>query len=118
MLSIKVTDSDVTIVRLRADLAIDSRATTAWELDRLLSVVRRSPVVLELSDDPVSPAAVSTVIRANRMCRDSGIPLAVVARSPEARRAVAAGSGVDVPDIHEALGVAVAALTASAPVAA
>ena len=119
MLPSKVTDSGVLIIRLRADLDIGSRATAAWDIDDLLAAHRAAPVVLELSGDAVSPAAVSTVVRAHRTCFGAGVPLAVVAPGAEGRRALEAGVGVPAPDIHATAAQAVAAVASlSAPVGA
>ncbi|MDA5280260.1 MULTISPECIES: STAS domain-containing protein [unclassified Streptomyces] len=112
MLPSKVTDSGVLIIRLRADLDIGGRATAAWEIDDLLTAHRASPVVLELSGTSVSPAAVSTVVRAHRNCADAGVPLAVVASGPEDRRALVVGVGAHAPDVHATVPQAVAAVEA------
>ncbi|MFF3020489.1 STAS domain-containing protein [Streptomyces sp. NPDC057939] len=120
MLPSKVTDSGVLIIRLRADLDIGSRATAAWDIDDLLAAHRAAPVVLELSGEALSPAAVSTVVRAHRTCLGAGVPLAVVAPGgAEGRRALEAGVGVPAPDVHATAAQAVAAVEAlSAPIGA
>ncbi|MGW6575001.1 STAS domain-containing protein [Streptomyces sp. NPDC054945] len=112
MLPIKVTDSGVLIVRLQADLDIGRRAATTSTIDGLLTAHRSTPVVLELSDAVLSPAAVSIVVRADRMCREAGTAAAVVTSSAEARRTLGAGAGAQAPDVHATVPLAVAALAA------
>ncbi|MFG2989457.1 STAS domain-containing protein [Streptomyces sp. NPDC048257] len=111
MLPIKVTHSGVLIIRLQADLDIGSRAATSWAIDGLLAAHRSSPVVLELSGAVLSPAAVSTVVRAIRVCRDAGTAAAVVASGAEARRALGLAAGAHTPDVHATVPLAVAALS-------
>ncbi|MEU9035071.1 STAS domain-containing protein [Streptomyces sp. NPDC048352] len=113
MLPVKVTDSGVLIVRLQADLDIDGRAAAAWAIDGLLAAHRSCPVVLELSDGAVSSAAVSTVVRASRMCADADVPFAVAAPGAEARRALEAevGAAGCAPRVHADALRAVAALS-------
>ncbi|MCX4529550.1 MULTISPECIES: STAS domain-containing protein [unclassified Streptomyces] len=119
MLPIKVTDSGVLIIPLRADLDVGSRAATAWAIDRLLAAHRSSPVVVQLSDAAPSPAAVSTVARTIRMCRDAGTQSAVVAAGAEARRTLRSGlGGVRAPDVHVTVHSAVATLSATVGTAA
>ncbi|MFD3874022.1 STAS domain-containing protein [Streptomyces sp. NPDC058623] len=117
MLPSKVTDSGVLIIRLRADLDIGGRATAAWDIDDLLAAHRAAPVVLELSGEAISPAAVSTVVRAHRTCLGFGVPLAVVTPGIEARRTLEAGVGVPAPDVHATTARAVAAVEARCAVA-
>ncbi|MDJ0385606.1 STAS domain-containing protein [Streptomyces sp. G-G2] len=118
MLPVKVTDRGVLIIGVRADLDIADRAAAAWAIDGVLNAHRSSPVVLELSDAVVSPAAVSTVVRAHRRCRDAGVALAVVASRTEARRTLAVATGAQALDVHTALPLAVTALSAPAGAAA
>ncbi|MGW7333785.1 hypothetical protein ACWGIU_35330 [Streptomyces sp. NPDC054840] len=113
MLPIKVTDSGVLIIRLQADLDIGRRAATTWTIDHLLTAHRTRPVVLELSDAVLSPAAVSIVVRADRMCRDAGTAAAVVASSAEARRSLGTVTGTEALDVHATVPLAVAALAAT-----
>ncbi|CAM5279086.1 hypothetical protein SAVIM338S_00108 [Streptomyces avidinii] len=110
MLPIKMADDGVLIISLSADLAIDGRAAAVWAIDDLLSAHRPSSVILELTGAPVSPAAVSTVVRADRMCGDAGVRLAVVAPRAEARRALASGLGARTPEIHATVPAALGAL--------
>ncbi|MEU9109954.1 STAS domain-containing protein [Streptomyces xanthophaeus] len=119
MLPFNVTESGVLIIRLRADLAIAGRAAAAWAIDGYLAAHRCAPVMLELSDAPLSTAAVSTVIRAHRMCRSAGAPLAVVATAAQTRRALEAQTGAEGLAVQPSRSLAAAALSAtSAPVAA
>ncbi|WP_327250289.1 hypothetical protein [Streptomyces sp. NBC_01244] len=111
MLPFKVTDGGVLIIRLRADLDISGRAASAWAIDGCLTGHRSAPVVLELSDAPLTPAAMSTVLRVHHMCRFAGAPLAVVAAHAEARRALTAGNAA--PAVHPTRSSAVAALSAT-----
>ncbi|MFE5810549.1 STAS domain-containing protein [Streptomyces sp. NBC_01232] len=118
MLPVKVTDRGVLIIRLQADLDIGRRATTACAIDRVLAAHRSSPVVLELTDAALSPAGVSTVVRALRMCRDAGTASAVVTASADARRTLGTGAGAQAPDVHATLPLAVTALSATVGAAA
>ncbi|WP_328964912.1 hypothetical protein [Streptomyces virginiae] len=113
MLPIKVTDSGVLIVRLQADLDIGRRAATTSTIDGLLSAHRSTPVVLELSDAALSPAAVSIVVRADRMCREAGTAAAVVTSCAEARRTLGTDVAAPAPDVHATVPLAVAALAAT-----
>lgn len=113
MLPFKVTDSGVLIIRLRADLDISGRAAAAWAIDGCLAAHRSAPVVLELSDAPLTPAAMSAVVRAHHMCRSAGASLAVVAARAEARRALTPGKGG--PAVHPSRASALDALSATLP---
>lgn len=118
MLPMKMTDGGVLIVGLSADLDIADRAAAAWAFDGLLSAHRSSPVVLELTGAPVSPAAVSTVVRVSRMCSEANVPLTVVAPGAEARRALAVGVGAQAPEFHSTVAGALGALADSVGLAA
>ncbi|MFG2623070.1 STAS domain-containing protein [Streptomyces sp. NPDC048507] len=100
MLPIEVTDSGVVIIRLRADLDIVGRAAAAAAIDGHLAAHRTAPVVLELTHAPISPAALSTVVRAHHMCRQAGRPMAVVAADLEVRRTLEAHAVTEAPAIH------------------
>ncbi|MFB6822814.1 hypothetical protein ACFCXA_14610 [Streptomyces virginiae] len=110
MLPIKVTDDGVLIVRLQADLDIGRRAATTSTIDGLLTAHRSTPVVLELSDAALSPAAMSIVVRADRMCREAGTAAAVVTSCAKARRILGSDAGTPAPDVHATIPLAVAAL--------
>ncbi|MER8096889.1 STAS domain-containing protein [Streptomyces goshikiensis] len=118
MLPVMVTESGVLIIRLRADLDIAGRAAAAWAIDGFLAAHQSSPVVLELSDAPVSAAAVSTIVRAHRMCGYADVPLAVVASNADARRTLAGIAAVETVDVHPARAQAVAKLSAALAAAA
>ncbi|MBT2468982.1 hypothetical protein J7E97_14150 [Streptomyces sp. ISL-66] len=119
MLPFNVTENGVLIIRLRADLDIAGRAAAAWAIDGYLAAHRSAPVMLELSDAPLSNAAVSTVVRTRRMCRSAGAPLAVVAATAETRRALEAQTMAEGLTVRPTRRLAAAALSAaSAPVAA
>lgn len=94
MLPFNVTENGVLSIRLRADLDIADRAGVAWAIDwaidGYLNAHRSAPVVLELSDAPLSTAAMSAVVRTRRMCRTAGAQLAVVATAAETRRTLKA----------------------------
>ncbi|MFD5149311.1 STAS domain-containing protein [Streptomyces sp. NPDC058401] len=118
VLPFNVTESGVLIIRVRADLDIAGRAAAAWEIDGYLAAHRSAPVMLELSDAPLSTAAVSTVVRTQRMCRSAGTPLAVLAATAETRRALKAHTGAEGLAVEPTLSLAAAALSAaSTPVA-
>lgn len=116
MLPFNVTESGVLIIRLRADLDIAGRAAAAWAIDGYLAAHRSTPVMLELSDAPLSTAAMSTVVRTQRLCRSAGAPLAVLAAATETRRTLEAG--IEGLAVQPTRPLAAAALSAaSAPVA-
>ncbi|GHD79631.1 STAS domain-containing protein [Streptomyces goshikiensis] len=118
MLPFNVTENGVLIIRLRADLDIAGRAAAAWAIDGYLAAHRSAPVMLELSDAPLSTAAVSTVVRTHRMCRTAGGQLAVVARGAETRRTLEAQTEAEGLVIQPTRSLAATALSdASAPVA-
>ncbi|MGW6855584.1 STAS domain-containing protein [Streptomyces xanthophaeus] len=117
MLPFNVTENGVLIIHLPADLDIAGRAAAAWAIDGYLAAHRSAPAVLELSDAPLSPAAVSTVVRTHRMCRTAGVQLTVVATAAETRRTLEAQTGVAGLVIEPTRSVADAALSdAPAPV--
>ncbi|MFJ7271703.1 STAS domain-containing protein [Streptomyces sp. NPDC099050] len=119
MLPFHVTESGVLIIRLRADLDIADRATAAWSIDGYLAAHRSAPVMLELSDAPLSTAAASTVVRTHRMCRSAGAQLTVVTAAAETRRTLEAQTGTEGLVIQPTRALAVTALSAApAPVAA
>lgn len=114
-----VTENGVLIIRLRADLDIADRAGAAWAIDRHLTAHRSAPVMLELSDAPLSTAAVSTVVRTHRICRTAGAQLAVVATAGETRRTLESQTWAEGLVIEPTRSLAATALSdASAPVAA
>ncbi|MFJ7272370.1 STAS domain-containing protein [Streptomyces sp. NPDC099050] len=112
MLPFNVTESGVLIIRLRADLDIADRAAAAWAIDGYLAAHPSAPVMLELSDVPLSAAAVSTVVRTQRMCRSAGAPLAVLAATAETRRALEAQAGAEDLAVQPTRALATAALSA------
>ncbi|MFE4257904.1 STAS domain-containing protein [Streptomyces sp. NPDC056883] len=115
MLPFNVTESGVLIIRLRADLDIAGRAAAAWAIDGYLAAHRSAPVMLELSDAPLSTAAVSTIVRTHRLCRSAGAPLAVLAATAEARRALEAQAGAERLTVRPTRILAAAALSAVSP---
>ncbi|MFE9560138.1 STAS domain-containing protein [Streptomyces sp. NPDC006487] len=115
MLPINVTESGVLIIRLRADLDIAGRASAAWAIDGYLAAHRSAPVMLELSDAPLSSAAVSTILRTHRMCRSAGAPLAVLAATAETRRALEAQTGTEGPAVQPTRALAATVLSAASP---
>lgn len=118
MLPFIMTESGVLIIRLRADLDIAGRAAAAWTIDGYLAAHRSTPVMLELSDAPLSTAAASTVVRTHRMCRSAGAQLAVVATAAETRRTLEAQTGAERLLIQPTRSLAATALSgASVPVA-
>ncbi|WP_418955680.1 hypothetical protein [Streptomyces tritici] len=62
----------VTILR---DLDITNRAAAALQIEALVSAHRPSAVVVELPVGPPSPATLSALARAQRMCQSLAIPL-------------------------------------------
>ncbi|MFB6510412.1 STAS domain-containing protein [Streptomyces virginiae] len=119
MLPCHVTENGVLIIHLQADLDIADRAAAVWSIDGHLAAHRLAPVMLTLSDAPLSTAAVSTVVRTYRMCRTAGTPLAVVAAHAETRRTLEAQTGAEGLVVHPSRSLATTALSvASAPVAA
>ncbi|MFJ7269071.1 STAS domain-containing protein [Streptomyces sp. NPDC099050] len=111
VLPFKVTESGVLIIRLRADLDLSGRAAAASGIDGCLAAHRSAPVVLELSDAPLSGAAMSAVVRTHHMCRSADTPMAVVAARAETRRALNAGTGG--PAVHPTRAAALDALSAT-----
>ncbi|MFF3215386.1 STAS domain-containing protein [Streptomyces sp. NPDC002886] len=119
MLPCNVTENGVLIIHLRADLDIAGRAAAAWAIDGYLTAHRSAPVMLELSDAPLSTAAVSTVVRTHRMCRSSGATLTVLAATAETRRALEAQTGAEGLAVQPTRPLAAAAFSAaSTPIAA
>lgn len=111
MLPVELTDAGVMIIRLQADLDIDSRALVAWEIDSLVSSHRPSSVVLELHGSAIGPAAVSTIARTDRLCAQSQLPCAVVSGHSDTRRALLAHAGTRGPGVYDTLSLAVAAVS-------
>ncbi|WP_405813004.1 MULTISPECIES: hypothetical protein [unclassified Streptomyces] len=112
MLPCHVTENGVLIIHLQADLDIAGRAAAVWSIDGHLAAHRLAPLMLRLSDAPLSTAAVSTVVRTYRMCRTAGTPLSVVAAHAENppdtggadRRRRAGRPSFPFPGHHRALG--------------
>ncbi|MCP3754582.1 STAS domain-containing protein [Streptomyces sp. TBY4] len=119
MLPFNVTESGVLIIRLRADLDIADRATAAWAVDGYLAAHPSAPVMLELSDAPLSTAALSTVVRTHHMCRSAGAQLTVVTAASETRRTLETQTGSEGLVIQPSRSLAATALSAArAPAAA
>ncbi|MER7762510.1 STAS domain-containing protein [Streptomyces sp. NPDC097619] len=114
MLPFDVTENGVLIVRLRADLDIAGRAEAVEAINGYLGAHPSAPVLLELSDAPLSTAAVSAVVRTHRMCHSSGAPMAVIATEAGTRRALKAQAGREELVIRPSRPQAAAALSATA----
>ncbi|MDX2395637.1 MULTISPECIES: hypothetical protein [unclassified Streptomyces] len=71
MLLTHLFDGEVLFVRLPDDLAVDTRGTAVSEFEFLLRCYRPRSVLMELPC-PAGAAAVSTVLRAERLCRATG----------------------------------------------
>ncbi|GEB62115.1 hypothetical protein [Streptomyces gardneri] len=65
-------------VALLHDLDVTSRAAASLELEMLLFTHRPHHVRIQLPTSDPSPASVSVLARARRMCEGLGIPLTVV----------------------------------------
>ncbi|WP_327372697.1 hypothetical protein OG393_01625 [Streptomyces sp. NBC_01216] len=62
-------------VRLPRELDVTSRAAAALEIEALVAAHRPGRVVVELPSPAPSPATLSALARAHRMCQSLGIPL-------------------------------------------
>ncbi|MFD6185236.1 hypothetical protein [Streptomyces goshikiensis] len=88
-------DGGVLIVRLHEGLDVGTRGAAVWEFETLLGSYRPRTVVMELP--PAAGAAVvSTVLRAERLCRAAGASLAVVARHLSEAQGVLRSHGLEV----------------------
>lgn len=90
-------ESDVLRVKLLRDLDVTARAAAALEIEALVSAHRPGRVLVELATPTPSPASLSALARARRMCQSFGIPLS------------ATGAGTPSWTPHESRGMEVGA---------
>lgn len=64
-------------VKIHHDLDITNRAAAALQIEALVAAHRPDRVVLELPADGPSPATLSAMARAQRMCRSMDVAFAV-----------------------------------------
>ncbi|MET9378650.1 hypothetical protein ABZX98_31700 [Streptomyces sp. NPDC002992] len=67
---------DALRVKLLRDLDVTTRAAAALAIEALVFAHRPSRVLVELATPTPSPASLSAIARARRMCQSLGIPIA------------------------------------------
>ncbi|MGW7456328.1 hypothetical protein [Streptomyces sp. NPDC054797] len=103
-------DQGVLVISFHGEIGIGDRAAVALETEHLVQTRRPHCVVVELADS-ASPAEVSLVLRAHRLCGQWGVPLAVVTSAPEAQQLVAANAGSAGPLVFATVAQAVRGLS-------
>ncbi|MCY0947056.1 hypothetical protein [Streptomyces antarcticus] len=104
-------DQGVLVISFHGEIGISDRAAVALETERLVRTCSPHCVVVELAESAVSPAGVSLVLRAHRLCGQWGMPLAVVTSAPEAQQLVAANAGSAGPLVFATVAQAVRGLS-------
>ncbi|MFE2273324.1 hypothetical protein ACFXB4_29325 [Streptomyces lavendulae] len=84
-------------MRILPGLALRQRAAATLAVEGLLAALRPSRVVIE-PGEPVTPAAVSVILRAHRWCARNALPLSVEG-SAALRRILEANLRQSAPDI-------------------
>ncbi|MFK0221185.1 hypothetical protein ACIQWN_23715 [Streptomyces vinaceus] len=77
MLITHVLDRGTLRVQIRRDLNITNRAAVAFQIEALVAAHRPDRVVLELPVGEPSPATLSAIARAQRMCRSLDVTFEV-----------------------------------------
>ncbi|MEU8527710.1 MULTISPECIES: hypothetical protein [Streptomyces] len=90
-----VIDDGVLHVKILRDLDITNRAAAALQIEALVSAHRPASVTVELPAGPPSPATLSALARAQRMCQSMSVPL--TATSPGSSEAYLEGIGAGNP---------------------
>ncbi|GAB2909263.1 hypothetical protein [Streptomyces heilongjiangensis] len=83
-------DGDMLHVTLHRHLDIAVRAAATQEIEALVLAHRPCRVTLRVPAGEPTPATLSTVLRAHRMCGNLGIPLVLAGASTATRRLLAA----------------------------
>ncbi|MDV9190543.1 hypothetical protein R6L23_20370 [Streptomyces sp. SR27] len=73
-------------VTLHRDLDVTNRAAAALQIQALVQAHRPTRVVLAVPSADPTPATLSALARAHRMCTSLGIPLALAGASTRTRR--------------------------------
>lgn len=84
-------DRGVLLVCLDGDVPISERALLSQQFTDLVRMHLPRAVVIEIGVSAVSAAALSTVLRAQRLCDQARVPLVVVTGAAVARDLPAAG---------------------------
>ncbi|MGW6414779.1 hypothetical protein [Streptomyces sp. NPDC055055] len=84
--------TDALHVTLHHDLDVTNRAAAALQIQALVQDHRPLRVVIELPVADPTPATLSALARAHRMCAGLGIPLSLGGASPRTRRLLDANS--------------------------
>lgn len=79
-------EQGVLVITVLRDPGISGRAPVSETISDLVHAHRPGPVVLVLDEAAAGPAAVSTVLRAHRMCSHLGILMSIATHSAAARR--------------------------------
>ncbi|MFE0650845.1 hypothetical protein ACFVZH_19885 [Streptomyces sp. NPDC059534] len=77
---------DVLHVTLHCDLDVANRAAAALQIQALVQAHRPARVVIELPAADPTPATISALARAHRMCASLSIPFSLAGASPRTRR--------------------------------
>ncbi|MER7623194.1 hypothetical protein [Streptomyces sp. NPDC126503] len=80
---------DVLHVALARDLDVTNRAAAALQIQALVQSHRPARVVIDLPTADPTPATLSALARAQRMCAGLGIPISLPGASPRTARLLA-----------------------------
>ncbi|MFF0201404.1 hypothetical protein [Streptomyces sp. NPDC005017] len=92
MLTSHSLDGDTLHVTLRHSLDIATRAAAALEIEALVHAHRPRQVVVQVPAGEPTPATLSTVLRAHRMCAGLGVPLTLADAGTAMQRLFAANT--------------------------
>ncbi|WP_411104804.1 hypothetical protein [Streptomyces sp. cmx-4-9] len=99
LLTHRLVENDVLLVRLLPVLSIRSRAAATLALEELTAAYAPRHLVLEIPGIP-TPAAVSVILRATRSCGLQGRVLTVVALAAATRLLLRDNLPADGPAVH------------------
>ncbi|MGW7427970.1 hypothetical protein ACWGIN_00305 [Streptomyces sp. NPDC054861] len=102
MLVSHLIDDGTLHVKVQQDLNVTNRAAAALQVEALVSAHRPGLVVFELPSATPSPATLSAVARARRMCQSIGVPFSLTGPATSDRRLLeTASAGEAAPRLLE-----------------
>ncbi|MFJ3987740.1 hypothetical protein ACIPWY_03605 [Streptomyces sp. NPDC090032] len=79
-------DGDALHMRLHDNVDVNSRAAAAVEIEALVHTHRPRRVTVQVTEGEPTPATLSVVVRAHRMCKSLDIPLSLTGATTAAQR--------------------------------